>query len=507
MSQDPAAHPPAQEVLTPTLHFLKGSLANKRVRLKTGSHTMGRGSENDLIVDDPGLSRVHLRLLVQGESVHVYDLGSTNGTYVAGKRVQQAALQSGDMIQVGNQLLLRFSLESIDPFELENPLPDGAAIDSLSGVANWVSWREQAGQMLADTLIQGKAVSLALCQLDRFPQLQEKFGPGAGDLVLTEFGRLARGLGRDILVGRYAGEIFGILLPGLASLPARARLQDLCSQVAATPLSESAEPTMALSLSVGLVTAIHPGQGQLPQLFREAGQALQQARQAGGNQVWAERARPLATTVAETAMLRLLQKRRKSRTRTQRELLVKSQGGELQARLRDVGVGGLSLRLPQAATLALGEELLIGLSSRSDEVVRAVVKWIRDDLVGVNFCDSPDTLRATWISRVLQELGVNAQNARDRRAYPRVEVEFPLTFQVAAVTYPAQVRSLGLDGLGAEAINPPQTDSEGVLELPGLRLTARVVWSRPPHFGLRFAMLSKAQNVVLRDLMRDRART
>lgn len=67
---------------------------------------IGRGSEADLRVSDPGVSRRHveIRLTPGGESVavHAYDLGSTNGTRVDGRRVQQAQLQDGSEVQIGN---------------------------------------------------------------------------------------------------------------------------------------------------------------------------------------------------------------------------------------------------------------------------------------------------------------------------------------------------------------------------------------------------------------------
>jgi hypothetical protein len=71
---------------------------------------IGRGSRADLRIDDPGVSRRHAEFRVQhgpeGTVVTVLDLGSTNGTVVDGKRVQQAYLREGATVVLGNTRIL-----------------------------------------------------------------------------------------------------------------------------------------------------------------------------------------------------------------------------------------------------------------------------------------------------------------------------------------------------------------------------------------------------------------
>ncbi len=70
----------------------------------------GRGSDADLRINDPGVSRRHveIRVDVAGRQVTVsaIDLGSTNGTSVDGRRVQQALLRDGSTIVVGNTTMV-----------------------------------------------------------------------------------------------------------------------------------------------------------------------------------------------------------------------------------------------------------------------------------------------------------------------------------------------------------------------------------------------------------------
>jgi len=67
---------------------------------------IGRGAEADLRIDDPGVSRRHAEIRVfPGEDVpqvSAVDLGSTNGMLVNGARVQQATLDDGATVKIGN---------------------------------------------------------------------------------------------------------------------------------------------------------------------------------------------------------------------------------------------------------------------------------------------------------------------------------------------------------------------------------------------------------------------
>ena len=75
--------------------------------LLTGEVTViGRGSEADIIVDDPGISRRHLEIRVHPDGVVATDLGSTNGTYVEGHQVPAATLVDGNTITIGRTRIL-----------------------------------------------------------------------------------------------------------------------------------------------------------------------------------------------------------------------------------------------------------------------------------------------------------------------------------------------------------------------------------------------------------------
>ena len=85
------------------LRTVSDDLPEKTFRILPGGiRTIGRSTGADFIVDAALVSRVHCRLTAHaGGKLEVRDLGSTNGTFVNGRRVETACLTSGDTLSVG----------------------------------------------------------------------------------------------------------------------------------------------------------------------------------------------------------------------------------------------------------------------------------------------------------------------------------------------------------------------------------------------------------------------
>jgi pSer/pThr/pTyr-binding forkhead associated (FHA) protein len=67
---------------------------------------LGRSSEADVLLDDPYASEFHMRLVAGENGMVLHDLGSTNGTYINGRRVTApTTLRRGDTIQVGKTVM------------------------------------------------------------------------------------------------------------------------------------------------------------------------------------------------------------------------------------------------------------------------------------------------------------------------------------------------------------------------------------------------------------------
>ncbi len=69
--------------------------------LGDGETVAGRAAEAEIFLEDVTVSRHHSVFAVDGEGLTVTDMGSTNGTYVNGRRHETAALAPGDEVMLG----------------------------------------------------------------------------------------------------------------------------------------------------------------------------------------------------------------------------------------------------------------------------------------------------------------------------------------------------------------------------------------------------------------------
>jgi len=73
-----------------------------RVPLVSSPVRVGRADDNDLVLADPEVSRHHARLERDGQGWRAIDLGSTNGTWVNGVRLDAATIAAGDEVAFGS---------------------------------------------------------------------------------------------------------------------------------------------------------------------------------------------------------------------------------------------------------------------------------------------------------------------------------------------------------------------------------------------------------------------
>ena len=74
--------------------------------LTTPVTLLGRGTDCDLRLVDPGVSRHHAELRVEDGEVVLVDLGSTNGTFVNGQPVRRVLLTDGTRVTLGRTTLV-----------------------------------------------------------------------------------------------------------------------------------------------------------------------------------------------------------------------------------------------------------------------------------------------------------------------------------------------------------------------------------------------------------------
>jgi FHA domain/Protein of unknown function (DUF3662) len=67
-----------------------------------GTSRIGRSEESEILLLDPSVSRAHAVVEVDAGEAVVRDLGSTNGTYLNGRRIEAERLHDGDELRLGN---------------------------------------------------------------------------------------------------------------------------------------------------------------------------------------------------------------------------------------------------------------------------------------------------------------------------------------------------------------------------------------------------------------------
>lgn len=89
----------------------RGPQPNQVFEINKDVMTVGRDITNDIVVNDREASRHHLRLVKNNDEIRIEDLGSTNGTFINGKRLSgSTVLKNGDMVGLGETVTFGFEV-------------------------------------------------------------------------------------------------------------------------------------------------------------------------------------------------------------------------------------------------------------------------------------------------------------------------------------------------------------------------------------------------------------
>jgi hypothetical protein len=83
------------------LVVLSEGLTGKSYELKADMNTIGRVDDNTFQISEASVSSHHCEVFLKGKDVMVKDLNSTNGTFINGERVSEAALKPGQILRLG----------------------------------------------------------------------------------------------------------------------------------------------------------------------------------------------------------------------------------------------------------------------------------------------------------------------------------------------------------------------------------------------------------------------
>jgi diguanylate cyclase (GGDEF)-like protein len=197
-------------------------------------------------------------------------------------------LITDELQSLASQMMIKQLTEKINLKRQLTQLRDSSITDGLTRMFNHAFMKKQVAEEVA-RLQQGKGhCSLIFVDIDHFKSYNDRNGHPAGDDVLRRFASLlTRGTRRFDFCGRYGGEEFVVLLPGIGIKKAVDVAERLRKMVAETPFPEGHhQPLGRISASFGVAT-VEPGFISGPaELLFHADQALYRAKKKGRNRVW-----------------------------------------------------------------------------------------------------------------------------------------------------------------------------------------------------------------------------
>lgn len=153
--------------------------------------------------------------------------------------------------------------------------------DELSALLNRRGFRRRLDIAMAERMGNARPLSLIICDLDHFKEVNDTYGHASGDRVIVAFAAMLRGMMADHhIAGRIGGEEFAILLPG-ANLAAARLFAEHARQAFAGLAIAGLPPGRAFTASFGVAEA-RPAENPLAFQAR-ADAALYDAKHAGRN--------------------------------------------------------------------------------------------------------------------------------------------------------------------------------------------------------------------------------
>jgi diguanylate cyclase len=197
----------------------------------------------------------------------------------------ELAQLTGSMVKRVQSAETRLEAATREAAELREKLDearDNARRDPLTGLPN----RRAFEEAYVAALSSGKALCLAVCDIDKFKLVNDGFGHAVGDRVLKAIGDVINAECRGHMVARYGGEEFTILFIDQSAAEAHEMLEVARATVANKRyrLRETDVPLGAVTFSAGLTAAI-TGEA-LDSVFERADALLYRAKDEGRNRIY-----------------------------------------------------------------------------------------------------------------------------------------------------------------------------------------------------------------------------
>ena len=279
------------------LIVLQGVSLGTSIPLDQDSLIIGRGSDCDLRVDDNLASRQHARVERRGRggeepAYSLHDLGSTNGTFVNGKLVEDPhQLADGDKIRVGRHVF-KFAWLDQTESEFQERLEQIIIRDDLTNLLTqrsfFIELERQVSRRNERPPGQQGAMFVLMMDLDHFKSVNDTYGHLVGSQTIKQVGELIeQNLREGDIAGRYGGEEYIALLQDLTperALAVAERLRSAIEQHEIVLARKESETRLHITISIGV--SVYPDDADSSvDLIEKADLALYRAKKTGRNRV------------------------------------------------------------------------------------------------------------------------------------------------------------------------------------------------------------------------------
>lgn len=225
----------------------------------------------------PVAGSICVPMMAQGEAFGLFHVLAGPGANHSGPSAFEAKRRLA--LTVAEQLSL-----ALANLGLRESLRRQSVSDPLTGLYNRRFMEEQLGREISRSERTGLPVAVVAADVDIFKDVNDGMGHGVGDEVLRAVAKvLEHGVREGDIVCRCGGDEFVVVMPSTDLATARARAEDLRTDLIALAQARDASlPLVTMSLGV----AVYPEHGRtVAAVLRAADVALYQAKQGGRNQV------------------------------------------------------------------------------------------------------------------------------------------------------------------------------------------------------------------------------
>ncbi len=258
------------------------TLLGKRFVLDVSPHRVGRGADNQIVLDGDSVSRRHAKFELRGDAWLIVDEGSTNGTYCNDEPIsREMKLKNGDRVKVGPTIFKFLSGADVEA-QYHEEIYRMTIMDGLTQIHN----KRYLYEALEREIIRGRRhereLAVLLFDIDHFKRINDVHGHLAGDFVLKEVARIVQSrIRRDEVFARYGGEEFAIILPE-TSLQGSVALAETLRQKIEEHVFIFQQDTIKVTISLGATILIETDRAA-NDLIKRADEHLYEAKRSGRN--------------------------------------------------------------------------------------------------------------------------------------------------------------------------------------------------------------------------------